>query len=69
MTVSKILIAKKIKEFREQSQLSQLEFGKLMGVTPQAVCKWEKELCYPDIILLPDLARVLNCRIEDFFHV
>lgn len=68
MKASKILIAKKIKAYREQNQITQLEFGKRMGITPQAVCKWEKEICYPDIILLPELARVLNCQIEDFFH-
>ena len=67
MTVSKILIAEKIKEYREKQQISQREFGEQIGVTPQAVCKWEKELCYPDIILLPSLAELLSCQIDDFF--
>ena len=68
MTVSKILSAKKIKDFRDERQISQLEFGKRMGVTPQAVYKWEKELSYPDISLLPALAELLDCQIKDFFY-
>ena len=67
MTVSQILIAKRIKEYRATKQLSQSEFGRLLGVTAQAVCKWENEICYPDIILLPCLAELLHCQIDDFF--
>ena len=68
MISSKIFVAKRIKEYREEKHLSQLEFGNLLGVTPQAVSKWEKEISYPDIFLLPDLAQVLNCQIDDLFH-
>lgn len=68
MTVSPIFIAKKIKEYRAVHELSQAEFGKLLGVSAQAVCKWENELCYPDIVLLPSLAELLDCQIDDFFQ-
>lgn len=68
MTISQILIAKRIKEYRAMRQMSQSEFGRLLGVTAQAVCKWENEICYPDIILLPYLAELLHCRIDDFFY-
>ena len=68
MKASKILIAKKIKAYREENRITQLEFGKRMGVTPQAVYKWEKELSYPDISLLPALAELLDCQIKDFFY-
>ncbi|MBO5939345.1 MAG: helix-turn-helix domain-containing protein [Clostridia bacterium] len=68
MTISPIFISKKIKEYRATQGLSQSEFGKLLGVTAQAVCKWENELCYPDIILLPALAELMSCQIDDFFQ-
>ncbi len=68
MTISQIFIAKKIKEYRAEHGLSQSDFGKLLGVSAQAVCKWENEICYPDIILLPCLAELLHCRIDDFFR-
>ena len=65
---SKISISDRIKEYRHQRELTQGEFGSLLGVSPQAVCKWERGACYPDITFLPDLARILGCRIDDFFE-
>jgi len=68
MTSSKISVAKRIKAYREEKQLTQLEFGNLLGVTPQAVSKWEKEISFPDVFLLPNLAELMNCQIDDLFH-
>ena len=63
-----ITIADKIKTYRNENNLSLKEFGKLIGVSAQAVCKWEQNICYPDIIFLPHLARILECRVDDFFE-
>ena len=64
----RITIAKKIKEFRKEHKLTQSKFGKLIGVSAQAVSKWEQSICYPDITFLPHIARILNCKMEDFFE-
>ena len=64
-----ILISGKIKEFRAEHKLSQGEFGKLLGVSAQAVSKWERQVCFPDITLLPELSRVLDCDIADLFEI
>ncbi len=64
----RINIARRIKEFRKMSGLSQSGFGKLIGVSAQAVCKWEQGLCYPDIFFLPKLALILDCSTDDFFE-
>ena len=64
-----ITIAEKIKTYRKENNLSQKEFGNLIGVSAQAVCKWEQNTCYPDIIFLPHLARILECRVDDFFDI
>lgn len=42
-----ITIADKIKTYRRENNLSLKEFGKLVGVSAQAVCKWEQNTCYP----------------------
>ena len=65
--IYRITVADKIKAYRKENRLSQKEFGKLIGVSAQAVCKWEQNICYPDIIFLPHLARILDCRTDDFF--
>ncbi|MBQ8739396.1 MAG: helix-turn-helix transcriptional regulator [Clostridia bacterium] len=63
-----IKIADKIKAYRYENNLSLKEFGKLIGVSAQAVCKWERKICYPDIIFLTHLARILGCTTDDFFE-
>ncbi|MBQ2988140.1 MAG: helix-turn-helix transcriptional regulator [Clostridia bacterium] len=67
MRACRITIAEKIKAYRKENGLSQKEFGKLIGVSAQAVCKWEKNICYPDINFLPQLAKLLECTTDDFF--
>ena len=63
-----ITIADKIKAYRSENNLSLKEFGKLIDVSAQAVCKWEQNTCYPDILFLPQLASILNCSTDDFFQ-
>jgi DNA-binding XRE family transcriptional regulator len=67
--MKQIVIADKIKTYRRQHALTQAEFGQLLGVSPQAISKWERCECYPDITLLPDLAALLSCSVNDFFVV
>ncbi len=67
MTENKIIISEKIIEYRRANNITQSEFGRLIGVSPQAVYKWEKEICYPDITFLPTLASLIGCMIDDFF--
>jgi len=65
--IYQITIAQKIKEYRKQNDLTQRGFAELIGVSTQAVYKWEKQICYPDIMLLPHLARILGCQTDAFF--
>ena len=66
--MGKITVAEKIMEFRHRNNLTQGEFGKLLGISAQAISKWEREVCYPDITILPDLAEALGCTVNDFFE-
>ncbi|MBQ8496920.1 MAG: helix-turn-helix transcriptional regulator [Clostridia bacterium] len=68
VSVYHITISERIKEYRRTHKLTQREFGKLMGVSAQAVYKWEQNICYPDIIFLPHLAQILECKTDDFFE-
>lgn len=64
-----ITIADRIKAYRDAKRLTQSEFGKMIGVSAQAIHKWEKGICYPDILFLPHLAQILDCQVDDFFQV
>lgn len=67
--IYQITISSKIKAYRSAKNISQKEFGNLLGVSAQAISKWEQSLCCPDIILLPQLAQILNCTVDSFFEM
>ena len=62
-----VIISEKIKEYRKENHLTQEELGMLLGVSAQAISKWERKECYPDITSLPDIASLLCCSVNDFF--
>ncbi len=66
--MKKIVISQKIKEFRIKKGLTQEQVAEVFGITAQAISKWEREECYPDITLLPMLADAIGCSLEDFFE-
>ena len=62
-----VIVSEKIKEYRMENHLTQEELGKLLGVSAQAISKWERKECYPDITFFPDIASLLCCSINEFF--
>ena len=63
----RITVSARIRDWRKQNNLSQEQFGELVGVSPQAVSKWETDKSYPDITILPKIAELLGCSVNDFF--
>ena len=49
-----------IREKRKELSLTQEQIAEFLGVSTPAVNKWEKGSTYPDITLLPALARLLK---------
>lgn len=49
-----------IREKRIKKGLTQEQIASYLGVSTPAVNKWEKAISYPDITLLPALARLLD---------
>lgn len=58
----------KIKEFRTKKGITQEELGQLVGVTTQAVSKWERSGT-PDAEILPHIARTLGVSIDALFDM
>ena len=61
------IIANRIHTLRRAHDLTQEELAAQLGVTFQAVSKWETGKAAPDIILLPLLADIFDCPIDDLF--
>ncbi len=60
-------IGSQIARYRKSLNMTQEELGQVVGVSNQAVSKWESEVSMPDIMLLPRIASVLEITLEDLF--
>jgi tellurite methyltransferase len=54
-----------IRTLRKQKHLSQQELAQRLGVSYQAVSKWERGLNLPDILLIPELCRILGISTDE----
>ena len=58
-------IGKRISKFRKAKGLTQEELASRLGVSSQAVSKWENDASCPDISLLPQLCQVLGITSDE----
>ena len=57
-------LGKRIGMLRRQKGLKQDELAEKLGISPQAVSKWENDQTCPDISLLPKLAQILGVSVD-----
>jgi len=57
-------MGKIIKDLRLSKGLTQQELADLLGVSDKAISKWETGGGYPDISLLPELAKVFSVNLD-----
>ena len=58
-------IGEKIAAYRKIKGYTQEQLGELVGVSGQAVSKWEAGKCCPDIEILPELATFFGVSIDE----
>ncbi len=61
-------LGSKIKQIRQEHNLTQQEFGNLFNVSSQAVSKWEKNFNIPDIIILNEICKKFNIDLNELFN-
>ena len=61
-------IGKRIAFFRKEKGLTQEELAQHMGISPQAVSKWENDQTCPDISALPKLARLFDVTVDELLE-
>lgn len=57
-------LGKRIAQYRKGKGLTQEQLAEQLGVSSQAVSKWENDQTCPDILLLPDLAKLLGLSVD-----
>ena len=58
-----------IRRMRAEHAVTQEELAEFLGISFQAVSKWETGTTLPDITLLPKLAAFFGVRIDELFSV
>ena len=60
-------LGKKLSELRKAKGMTQDDVAEKLGVSAQAVSKWENDMSCPDIMLLPGIAEIFGVAIDDLF--
>ena len=63
----KLSIGNKIKALRRERGVTQEQLAASIGISFQAVSKWENDIALPDITLVPALASYFNISIDELF--
>ena len=59
----------RVKKLRKQKDLTQEQLAEYMGVSPQAISRWETGATCPDISALPQLAELFGITIDELLGV
>ncbi len=62
-----IKICSNISKYRKENGVTQAELAEYLGVSPQAVSKWEQEISTPDVYLIPKIAFFFGVSIDALF--
>ncbi|MBQ1405856.1 MAG: helix-turn-helix domain-containing protein [Oscillospiraceae bacterium] len=62
-----IALGERIKALRHRDGKTQEALAGELGVTSQAVSRWEKGICYPDMELIPSIANSFGISIDELF--
>ena len=59
---------RRLASLRRRSGKKQREVAEELGLTPQAVSKWERGLSCPDILMLDELSSSLGVSVAELFE-
>ena len=65
----KINLAKQLKTLRTKKGITQEKLAEYLGVSYQAISKWENSITTPDISLLPDIAGYFGITVDQLLQV
>ena len=60
-------LGKNIARLRKENKMTQEDLASQIGVSAQALSKWENGNNMPDIMMLPTLARIFGVKVDDLF--
>lgn len=58
-------LSENIREMRKARGITQTELAQSLSVTPQSVSRWETGQAYPDVVLLPKIAKYFDVTLDE----
>ena len=58
-------LGKRLAALRREKGMKQDELSEILGVSPQAISKWENDQTCPDISLLPTIAKTFGISVDE----
>lgn len=65
----KLSIGENIKSLRKQKDITQEQLSEMLGISSQSVSRWESGVCYPDMELLPAIAKIFEITVDKLLGV
>jgi transcriptional regulator with XRE-family HTH domain len=62
------VMSRNLKRFRVSKKLTQEQVAVLLGVNAQTISRWECSTSLPDVMLLPEIARLYGVTIDDLYR-
>ena len=62
-------LGERIADLRRERGITQENLAGTIGISPQAISKWENNATMPDIMLLPIIADTLGVTIDELFGI
>ena len=63
-----MVLSDNIRKYRNKAGMSQSVLARAVGVDPSAICKMEKGLFIPTVVLVDEIAQTLNVTIDELMH-
>jgi len=57
------------KILRKEKHLTQEQIAEILGVSPQAVSRWETSATFPDVSLLPQIAGYFDTTVDELLGI
>ena len=57
------------KALRKEKHLTQEQIAEILGVSPQAVSRWENSATFPDVTLLPQISGYFDTTVDELLGI
>lgn len=60
-------LSENLKNLRHSKNYTQAQVAEILGVNPQTISRWETGIALPDVLLLPEIAKLYCVTVDDLY--